>query len=86
MNTMDANPQSMARKGNQLYLRSSRIILPRTRPLSLPFVERRARRFSNINLRMCLNIFLSSLSFLTYILYQNFFKKSNNCCLINAKD
>ena len=42
MNTMDANPHLMARKGNQLYLRSSRTILPRTRPFSLPFVQRRA--------------------------------------------
>jgi hypothetical protein len=40
--------------------------LPRTRPFSLPFVERRARRFSNINLRICLNIGLN-LSFVSYI-------------------
>ena len=85
MSTSDANPLSMARKGNQLYLRSSRTILPRTRPFSLPFAARRARRFSNINLRICLNIFLSSLSFLTYILYQKFFKKSNNFCYIPSK-
>ena len=37
-------------------------------------------------LRLLRTLDFTSLSFLTYILYQKFFKKSNNCCLINAKD
>ena len=73
--TVDANPlfsqKRRQRKGNQLYLRSSRTILPRTRPFSLPFAQRRARRFSNINLRISLNIgvYLSFVSYIYIITY-----------------
>ena len=60
-----------------LYLRSSRIILPRTLPLSLPFAIRRASLFSRDNFLICLNIFLN-LSFVSYIYiiarFFNFFK------------